>query len=111
MKDRIALVIGNADYTHVGKLNNPKNDAKDIEAVLNKLNFDVTKVTDASVNIYAVEPQVHVAESGNQNKTYREFVEKWLPFHARKKDFHLIHLIATGQIWTITSCPTLETEL
>ena len=44
MKDRIALVIGNADYTHVGKLNNPKNDAKDIEAVLNKLNFDVTKV-------------------------------------------------------------------
>lgn len=49
MKDRIALVIGNADYTHVGKLNNPKNDAKDIEAVLNKLNFDVTKVTDANL--------------------------------------------------------------
>lgn len=28
--DRIALVIGNSDYSNVGKLNNPKNDADDI---------------------------------------------------------------------------------
>lgn len=45
--DRIALVIGNADYSNVGKLNNPKNDANDIESILRKLNFDVTKVMDA----------------------------------------------------------------
>lgn len=45
--DRIALVIGNSDYSNVGKLVNPKNDANDIECVLNKLNFDVTKVLDA----------------------------------------------------------------
>ena len=25
--DRLALVIGNSDYTKVGKLNNPQNDA------------------------------------------------------------------------------------
>ena len=50
MKDRIALVIGNSDYIHVGKLYNPKNDANDIERVLKSLNFEVTKVTDASLN-------------------------------------------------------------
>lgn len=50
MKDRIALVIGNSDYIHVNKLNNPKNDANDIESVLNSLNFDVTKVTDVNLS-------------------------------------------------------------
>ena len=49
MKDRIALVIGNSDYIHVNKLNNPRNDANDIEGVLNRLNFDVTKVTDVNL--------------------------------------------------------------
>ena len=44
--DRIALVIGNSDYSNVGKLNNPKNDADDIASILNKLNFDVTKIMD-----------------------------------------------------------------
>ena len=32
--DRIALVIGNSDYSNVGKLNNPKNDADDIASIL-----------------------------------------------------------------------------
>ena len=45
--DRIALVIGNSDYSNVGKLNNPKNDANDIASILSKLNFDVTKVMDS----------------------------------------------------------------
>ena len=31
--DRIALVIGNSDYSNVGKLNNPKNDADDIASM------------------------------------------------------------------------------
>ena len=47
--DRIALVIGNSDYSNVGKLNNPKNDADDIASILNKLNFDVTKIMDAKI--------------------------------------------------------------
>ena len=49
MKDRIALVIGNSNYVHAGILTNPQNDANDIESVLNRLNFDVTKVTDTSL--------------------------------------------------------------
>lgn len=44
MSDRIALVIGNANYQFVGKLNNPQNDANDIESVLHKLGFDFTIV-------------------------------------------------------------------
>ena len=49
MMDRIALVIGNSDYSNVVKLNNPKNDANDIACILEKLNFDVTKIIDASL--------------------------------------------------------------
>ena len=50
MSDRIALVIGNSNYRFVGKLNNPQNDANDIESVLHKLGFDVTKVIDAGLS-------------------------------------------------------------
>lgn len=49
MMDRIALVVGNSNYSNVGKLVNPVNDANDIESVLKKLNFDVTKVIDAAL--------------------------------------------------------------
>lgn len=48
--DRLALIIGNSDYVYVPKLNNPKNDANDIESVLQKLNFDVTKLLDAKLS-------------------------------------------------------------
>ena len=44
MSDRIALVIGNAYYQVIGKLNNPPNDANDIESVLHKLGFEFTIV-------------------------------------------------------------------
>ncbi len=50
MKNRIALVIGNSNYTYAGPLINPQNDANDIESVLSRLNFDVTKVIDTSLN-------------------------------------------------------------
>lgn len=48
--DRIALVIGNSNYLSVPKLNNPKNDANDIELVLQKLNFEVIKLLDAKLS-------------------------------------------------------------
>ena len=38
--ERIALVIGNSDYEHK-PLKNPKNDAKDMARVLEKLGFEV----------------------------------------------------------------------
>lgn len=40
-KARVALVIGNADYRHSGRLVNPVNDASDFASVLRKLGFDV----------------------------------------------------------------------
>ncbi len=41
-ENRVALVIGNADYEHVANLPNPSNDAKDIAAALGRLGFEVT---------------------------------------------------------------------
>ncbi len=38
---RLALIIGNADYQHVPKLDNPVNDAKDMANILKKLGFQV----------------------------------------------------------------------
>ena len=46
--DRIALVIGNADYLNVEHLNNPTNDANDIACILSRLKFDVRKVINAT---------------------------------------------------------------
>jgi hypothetical protein len=45
---RVALVIGNSTYRNVPTLPNPANDAADIAAVLNRLGFAVTLVTDSS---------------------------------------------------------------
>jgi len=38
---RLALVIGNAAYTHAGTLANPRNDAADMAAALRKVGFRV----------------------------------------------------------------------
>jgi len=42
----VALVIGNGDYEHIGKLANPVNDARAIEAMLDGLGFETTLVSD-----------------------------------------------------------------
>src|SRR5581483_8562919 len=44
---RMALVIGNANYSAESKLANPANDANLVAATLKKLGFDVTLLTDA----------------------------------------------------------------
>lgn len=49
MNSRLALVIGNSNYMNVSKLNNPQNDANDIDRILQKLDFDVIKVMDAKL--------------------------------------------------------------
>ncbi|MCP4696303.1 MAG: caspase family protein [Gammaproteobacteria bacterium] len=46
-RDRIALVIGNANYD-AQPLSNPVNDARDISEKLRKLNFDVTFIYNAN---------------------------------------------------------------
>jgi uncharacterized caspase-like protein len=45
---RVALVIGNSNY-RIGQLTNPKNDAEDVAAVLERLNFEVLKHKDLTV--------------------------------------------------------------
>lgn len=45
---RLALVIGNANYTSTGKLTNTINDAKAMETVLKEMNFEVMTVLDGT---------------------------------------------------------------
>ena len=46
---RVALVIGNSNYT-LAPLDNPKNDADDVAAALQRLQFDVTELKDLTVS-------------------------------------------------------------
>jgi WD40 repeat protein len=45
---RLALVIGNGNYTQAGKLNNTLNDANAMASVLQELGFEVIKITDGN---------------------------------------------------------------
>lgn len=45
---RVALVVGNGTYTHIGQLPNPGNDASDVSSALRRLGFQVTVVFDAN---------------------------------------------------------------
>ena len=44
---RVALVVGNSTYAHIGRLPNPENDAVDMAAALRRLGFEVTTEYDA----------------------------------------------------------------
>ena len=44
---RVALVVGNSAYGHIGRLPNPGNDAADMSAALRRLGFAVTTALDA----------------------------------------------------------------
>ena len=46
---KVALLIGNSAYTHIGRLPNPANDAADMEAALQRLGFEVTAAPDADL--------------------------------------------------------------
>jgi len=48
-QQKFALVIGNSNYTGISKLNNPLNDANDMEAALKSLGFTVEKVLDGNL--------------------------------------------------------------
>ena len=45
---RVALVVGNGTYAHIGRLPNPGNDAADMSVALRRLGFEVTQVLDAN---------------------------------------------------------------
>ena len=44
---RVALVVGNSTYAHIGSLPNTQNDAADMSATLRRLGFEVTTELDA----------------------------------------------------------------
>ena len=44
---RVALVVGNSTYAHIGRLPNPENDAADMSEALRRLGFEVTTELDA----------------------------------------------------------------
>ena len=44
---RVALVVGNSTYAHIGRLPNAENDARDMSAALRRLGFQVTTELDA----------------------------------------------------------------
>jgi formylglycine-generating enzyme required for sulfatase activity len=48
-QQKYALVIGNGNYTGISRLNNPVNDANDMEAALRELGFTVDKVLNGSL--------------------------------------------------------------
>jgi hypothetical protein len=48
--NRVALIIGNSDYQHAGRLNNPKNDAVLADKALKSLGFETILLTDRSVD-------------------------------------------------------------
>ena len=47
-QQKYALVIGNGNYTGISSLNNPLNDANDMETALRELGFTVDKVLNGS---------------------------------------------------------------
>ncbi|MCY4029870.1 MAG: caspase family protein, partial [Acidobacteria bacterium] len=46
---RVALVVGNSTYAHIGRLPNPENDAAAVSAALRRLGFEVTTTLDAGL--------------------------------------------------------------
>jgi formylglycine-generating enzyme required for sulfatase activity len=48
-QQKFALVIGNGNYTGISRLNNPVNDANDMEAALKGLGFTVVKVLNGNL--------------------------------------------------------------
>ena len=47
--DRVALVVGNSEYVHAGRLPNPVNDANAVSESFERLGFEVTTVLDADM--------------------------------------------------------------
>jgi hypothetical protein len=70
---RVALIIGNSEYTTISPLRNPANDARDIATALESLNFDrVIPVYDANLEEMkqAVEEFYHELKRGSVGVFY-----------------------------------------
>ena len=58
---RVALVVGNGMFAHIGRLPHPANDATDVSAALGRPGFEVTTSLDAgpSMSSYTF-PPIHL---------------------------------------------------
>ena len=66
---RVALVVGNSTYAHIGRLPNPENDAADMAAALRRLGFEVTTEYDADRGRADRGPTgVHAPERGGRRR-------------------------------------------
>jgi hypothetical protein len=63
---RLALVIGNSNYTGAGKLANPVNDARSMKFALDQLNFKVLKYE----NLSQADMKMAIDDFGSQLKNY-----------------------------------------
>src|SRR6218665_1740657 len=59
---KVALVIGNQNYIHLGPLRNALNDAKDMKAALEKLGFIVTLIEDADLDTLRAKIEKFISE-------------------------------------------------
>ena len=63
---RVALVVGNSTYAHIGRRPNTQNDAADVSAALRRLGFEVTTELDADrVEMTGCPAHVHAPERGS----------------------------------------------
>ena len=67
---RVALVVGNSTYVHIGRLPNPENDAVDMASALRRLGFEVTTELDTDrVETDRSVAGVHAPERGGRRST------------------------------------------
>ena len=70
---KFALVIGNADYTGISRLNNPVNDANDVSAALRNLGFTVDTVLNGDLDRMESAIERYISRLGASADTYGFF--------------------------------------
>jgi uncharacterized caspase-like protein len=105
---RIALVIGNAAYKNVPKLNNSVNDAKSMSLVLRKLGFKVFDVIDAS----KTEMTRAIEQMQNELKGQQAVAMLYYAGHGLQLDWHnyMVPVDAKLQEATDVALQTVDIE-
>ena len=106
--ERVALVIGNANYRVANPLNNPRNDAEGMAALLEKAGFQVELQIDADLE----KMQVAVARFG---KSIREKNVKFGLFyyagHGLQQDWHNYLMPVSANILQASDVPTQAVDV
>lgn len=108
VEKRIALVIGNSDYTHVAKLRNPKNDAEDMAQLLRDLDFTVLEHTNLPLT-----EMTNAIRQFNRQVTDADIAIVYYSGHGMQVDNinYLIPVDASCQSKSDVKYETIEAEL